>query len=308
MFWCLYWNDVSSSLSSDDSCREDFLPPLYLEFRVGAAPPPALNLTNTQEIVYHLLFLILQTPKAFVSCLLWVVSADWYIEQYSVNALAKHRSPLGQYIADISADSQSSMGWVSVECRSSIGWASAKYWAICWLSLDQHLTNKHICQHLDWYPTETQLTPQLASIDTQPTLDWLLANIYCQPIYIGCILVNSWPIEGRYLADIWTECRSIYSLTVLTNTTCSERNPSNLHFMQTERLQSFALNDSGNSSPPKEVPHRLQSVSRFKKCSLLLESDLGYCMSGFNIMTNQGNSQGFWLAKFEFGYANTWKS
>jgi len=127
----------------------------------------------------------------------------------------------------------------------------------CWLSLDQHLTDKHICQHLDWYPTKTRLTPQLASIDTQPTLDWLLADIYCQLIYISRILVNTWPIEGQYLADIWTECQSIYRLTVSTNTTCSEHDLSNLHFMQAERLQSFTLNNSGNSSPPKEVPHRL---------------------------------------------------
>lgn len=41
------------------------MPALYLEFRVGAAPPPALNLTNNQKIVYNLLFLILRTPKAF---------------------------------------------------------------------------------------------------------------------------------------------------------------------------------------------------------------------------------------------------
>lgn len=77
--------------------------------------------------------------------------------------------------------------------------------------------------------------------------------------------------------------------------------------MQAERLQNFTPNDFVKStrSPLEEVNHWLQSVSRRNNCLSLLESDLGHQVRNLNIPTNQGSSQGFRLAKYEFGYANT---
>ena len=75
-----------------------------------------------------------------------------YIDWHSVNKLAIYQSRLSQYMANILANSRSSVGWVSAECQPrystdtqpkplTVGHISAVYWP----SIGRHSTDIRRC-------------------------------------------------------------------------------------------------------------------------------------------------------------------
>lgn len=133
-----------------------------------------------------------------------------YIDRHSVHMSAKYRPSIGQLLTNIQpiyigwqyilANSQSSVGWVSIEVNWGVSWVSVGYqsrcWQICLLVKCWSSDSQHIAQYL----ADARPILDRHSTDTQPILDWLSADI--SAVY--------WPSGDRCLANALTEYCSIY--------------------------------------------------------------------------------------------------
>ena len=67
-----------------------------------------------------------------------------------------------------------------------------------------------ICKLFLTFSTSTWLTDISADISINTQLTFNQHSTDCLPIHISHILVNIWPTEGQYVAELWIECWSTY--------------------------------------------------------------------------------------------------
>lgn len=100
----------------------------------------------------------------------------------------------------------------------------------CLLQVASAGTTHILGKRIDQYSTDIQPTLHWYSTDNQPALNWLSANT--SAIYQSTV--------GGYLADVLTECRSIYRLIVWTGIAYIKHDPSVVQ-QQSHLLQLYML-------------------------------------------------------------------
>lgn len=117
-----------------------------------------------------------------------------YIDQHSVDTSGDYQSTIGQYIAALLTDSQSSVGWV---IRLTIGHMSIEFWSICQSIFNWNSTDTCMGKRIN----NKQLIPNWHLTKPRKIFNWhsqLSANILAM-YWLTLSQCINWASVGQYV-------------------------------------------------------------------------------------------------------------